>query len=947
MFVQVRRSVTGAGRWMLLPVVAVLGLASVGTTYENIAERSDQGTYAAPGESYQVSGHRMHLDCRGHGGPTVVLFNGLGEISASWARITGPVGRHHPGLRLRPRQGRAGAKTTDAPQDGVAAAKDLHTLLAAAGETGPFVLVGHSTGGTYAMTYAARYPEQVAGMVLLDSSSPYQLTKVTAYPGQYAVMRRGLALLPTLARLGVARLSPAPHLPAPAAGQVKALTSTAKAVRNGRDEISVAPRVFAQAQALTTLGNRPLAVLTASESLAGAGWAGAQDQLAALSTNRVHRTVDSTHAGLLRGRGTRGRVGPRGQRGHLRRPHRHPHGAEVTTPQPVSATDPTGPTPTRGVPMSHTTHPDYAPHSAPAAAARPATASTRHLVEPAAHEDSGPRKSWALLAVALAAQILVVLDISVVNTALPSIGSALHLEGSQLQWLVTAYLMMSGGGLLLGGRIADLLSRRRVFLTGLSPVHRRLPGQRVRRQRQPAHRGPRRPGTQRRAAHPLRALADHDHLRRRPAQDRARHVGRRRQPRRRSRRPPRRRADHLGQLAGHLLDQRPRRPRRPARRTPRHRQGHRAPTPASATSTSPAPWPSSAGSPPSSTGSAAPPPTAGGPSATVSRAGALRGPAGRVPQARAARGQAAVPAAHLEAPGPRLRHRRDARRHRHPGRHRLPDLDLPPDRARLLRPGDRARVPAVRARHHRRHRGRPAPAGPPSPRASSRPSGCSSPSPSSVWLSTAGSDAHFATDILPGLSRSGLGVGMVFVPVSVTSMAGIPASHAGVASGFLMTGHEIGAALGVAVLSAVASSAGSLATATGAADAFSARVHRRRRHGCRLRGLRTAADARHPCRPAAVATCTCTEETHRGQPHLSVATDVPDSTGESGDVGAVDPRTGHGPESTASGARAGAGSRRPLRGPSTTRVGSARLRAKLIRAWGPQPRACRGCGCPS
>ncbi len=93
---------------------------------------------------------------------------------------------------------------------------------------------------------------------------------------------------------------------------------------------------------------------------------------------------------------------------------------------------------------------------------------------------------------------------------------------------------------------------------------------------------------------------------------------------------------------------------------------------------------------------------------------------------------------------------------------------------------------------------------------------------SSLWLSTAGSNAHFATDVLPGLTILGLGVGMVFVPVSVTSMAGIPASHAGVASGFLMTGHEIGAALGVAILSAVASSAGSLATATGAADAFSA-----------------------------------------------------------------------------------------------------------------------------
>src|SRR5262249_49754358 len=67
----------------------------------------------------------------------------------------------------------------------------------------------------------------------------------------------------------------------------------------------------------------------------------------------------------------------------------------------------------------------------------------------------------------------------------------------------------------------------------------------------------------------------------------------------------------------------------------------------------------------------------------------------------------------------------------------------------------------------------------------------------------------------------GIGVGMVFVPVSVTSMAGIPAQHAGTASGFLMTGHEIGAALGVAVISAVAATAGSLTEAEGVAAGFS------------------------------------------------------------------------------------------------------------------------------
>ena len=80
----------------------------------------------------------------------------------------------------------------------------------------------------------------------------------------------------------------------------------------------------------------------------------------------------------------------------------------------------------------------------------------------------GLRTSWAVLALALTAQILVVLDISVVNTALPAIGQSLRLDGNDLQWLVTGYLLLSGGGLLLGGRMADLLPRRRVFLTGMA-----------------------------------------------------------------------------------------------------------------------------------------------------------------------------------------------------------------------------------------------------------------------------------------------------------------------------------------------------------------------------------------------------------------------------------------------------------------------------------------------
>ena len=105
--------------------------------------------------------------------------------------------------------------------------------------------------------------------------------------------------------------------------------------------------------------------------------------------------------------------------------------------------------------MSHTDHAPAHPNAQSAAAADP-------------DASPAPRRSWVVLAVALAAQILVVLDISVVNTALPSIGSSLGLAGSELQSLVTAYLVMSGGALLLGGRIADLVDRRRVFLTGIA-----------------------------------------------------------------------------------------------------------------------------------------------------------------------------------------------------------------------------------------------------------------------------------------------------------------------------------------------------------------------------------------------------------------------------------------------------------------------------------------------
>src|SRR3954447_10701176 len=81
--------------------------------------------------------------------------------------------------------------------------------------------------------------------------------------------------------------------------------------------------------------------------------------------------------------------------------------------------------------------------------------------------DEGARRSWAVFGLMIAAQFMVILDVSVVNVALPSISRALHLSPADYQWAISAYVLLSGGLLLLGGRIADLIDRRRAFLAGI------------------------------------------------------------------------------------------------------------------------------------------------------------------------------------------------------------------------------------------------------------------------------------------------------------------------------------------------------------------------------------------------------------------------------------------------------------------------------------------------
>ena len=301
MFVRVRRDLRSRSRPLLVyPVLGALALCAVGGAYEAAREASGT-TFPMPGRLIDVGGHRLHIDCTGTGSPTVVLEPGLGEPSPAMAWITAGV---TPSTRVcvYDRAGRGWSDSAGSALDGVQTATDLHTLLERAGERGPFVLAGHSAGGIYVLNFARLFPDEVAGVVLLDSMHPEQYTKVPSWPAFYQGFRRFSAVLPSLSRLGFGHLlydGAYAGLPERARDEQRSFWSTPRHSRSVRDEFSRLRTAMAQAGSLTSLGDRPLAVVTALKDAAG-GWSAAQDELADLSTNRVHVVVaDATHAALV------------------------------------------------------------------------------------------------------------------------------------------------------------------------------------------------------------------------------------------------------------------------------------------------------------------------------------------------------------------------------------------------------------------------------------------------------------------------------------------------------------------------------------------------------------------------------------------------------------------------------------------------------------------------
>jgi pimeloyl-ACP methyl ester carboxylesterase len=283
-----------------------------GVIYQFVATKIDAYRwYPPPGEMVDVGGSSMHLHCTGEEGraPTVVMDIGAGGMGMDW----GPV---QPGVAKFARvctYDRGGAGWSDPgaqPRTSQQIVEELHALLNNAGIEGPYVLVGHSLGGNNVQIYASRYPDEVAGMVLVDP----QFYNTPSYldPELQNAVEEGY---PTpsfrlwtkfLATIGVSRL---PYTFGGQTDENAAISTHAKNTYEAMDETTSLPQSAKERRAATvSLGDKPLMVLSAGarDPLPGASqeqsdrfneaWTRSEADLTRLSRNSEHIIAeDSAH----------------------------------------------------------------------------------------------------------------------------------------------------------------------------------------------------------------------------------------------------------------------------------------------------------------------------------------------------------------------------------------------------------------------------------------------------------------------------------------------------------------------------------------------------------------------------------------------------------------------------------------------------------------------------
>jgi pimeloyl-ACP methyl ester carboxylesterase len=289
---------------------AVLLLAAAGLMYERSRERRDRQQFPQIGRSIDVGGRTLNVFCSGEGRPTVILDSGRGMPGYSWLLVQPEVATVTRACWYD-RAGYGWSDPAPAAQDIESIAADLHVLLQMAGETPPFLVVGHSFGGLIARLYYARYPDEMAGMVLVEPSHE-DLNKlpnptnvgaplVRLPPSVFPVARR---FAQALAPFGLFRLVSLPLGAPPAGISPEAWATIARLRRQPKSQLvqeGSAATNFDIIRRAGKLGDLPLTVLAAGKPPRAAdptaakafqeAWIDLLGGLARMSTRGQHRVI--------------------------------------------------------------------------------------------------------------------------------------------------------------------------------------------------------------------------------------------------------------------------------------------------------------------------------------------------------------------------------------------------------------------------------------------------------------------------------------------------------------------------------------------------------------------------------------------------------------------------------------------------------------------------------
>jgi pimeloyl-ACP methyl ester carboxylesterase len=275
-------------RGLLALVIMLLALPVLGFSYETIMAAVDAQRYPPAGKLITVDGHLMHINCTGAGGSTVVLDAGLGGWSLDWSTVQPKIAQSTR-VCSYDRAGLGWSAPGDMPGDAQHAVDELHSLLANSGEVGPFVLVGHSNGGLRAALYAHAYPQEVAGVVLVDPTPRATDAQRVAFlspaeQAEYLALVQSMkpepkasfdffALMQTLRPFGVPRLLTDTFLEGSSYAYVGAEEQPGyRFGMNGHGRLATTIAETAQREAnmarvraIPSLGRMPLAVLTSTK----------------------------------------------------------------------------------------------------------------------------------------------------------------------------------------------------------------------------------------------------------------------------------------------------------------------------------------------------------------------------------------------------------------------------------------------------------------------------------------------------------------------------------------------------------------------------------------------------------------------------------------------------------------------------------------------------------